>query len=419
MNVVFDGISADLYLKDDTEITGPPGWDGIVNLPVFTEVNVPTVQGPDTVREVTSVLHVGLNEDTLMFDKPVSITFKARAGQDVFFQTGGEQEHILIHTICDANDEASVSAQLSGVGECRVDVGADLVVWTFHFTDFITVGQLPPELVSPEPPVDPGDQPGPDVPPEPPIILPTPHDPPETLPPTSELPRDRQTSRSSSGGGGGGGGGGGHPASGSLDGISVDLYTVSWDCNAGTVWIIAGPDEPELVSAQVRTTAYGVQKAAVSDEILEGRIVFTSDIAPDESYLGVQVYALSGQSILSVSEGITVQECMGEEKFSTYREPADPTLQDDGIFPVPPDIGTRDADPVLPLALVPEPVEPVPVEPAVPVAPAEPVGPVERREPTVPAEPVEPTVQAEPIKRTEDRGLFEMFVDFIRGLFGL
>ena len=408
MNVVFDGISADLHLKNDTEITGPPDWDGVVNLPVFTVVNVPTVQDPDTAQEITSVLHVGLDEDMLVFDKPVSITFGERAAQDVFFREGGGQEQVLIHTTCDANDEASVSAQLNGIGECRIDVGVDLIVWTYHFTDFITVGHLPLDLVPPEPSVDPDDPPIPGTPPDPPDIPPTMPDPPETLPPVPELPRDRQTSRlsSSGGGGGGGGGGGSHPASGSLDDISVDLYSVSWDCNAGTVRIIAGPDEPDLVSAQIRTTAYGMQQAAIlSDEMLEGCIVFTSGIAPDESYVGVQVHAMSGRSILSVSEGITVQECVGEETFSTYREPADPIPQHDGILHVPSGSGVRDEDPAMPPAFVPEPVEPEPVEPAVPAEPAE---------PTMPAEPAEP----KPAKSAEDRGPFEMFVDFIWRLFG-
>ena len=403
MDVVFEGINADLLLRNDTEITGPPDWDGIVNLPVFTEVHVPVVSGPDGgTGDVRSTLHIGLYEDMLTFDKPVSITFEEKAGQDVFFHRGGDDEPVSIDEVCNQNDHESVLDQLSGTGECRIDEGADLVVWTFHFTDFITVGPPPRELVPPDPPVDPGGPPGPGVPPTPP-------DTPETLPPVPELPRDRQVSRSSSGGGGGGGGGS-YQASGSLDDISVNLYSISWDCNAGMVRIVAGPNEPELVSAQVRTTAYGVQKAAVSDEILEGRIVFTSDIAPDESYLGVQVYALSGQSILSVSEGITMQECVGEEMLSTYREPANPIPQDNGILQVPPDSSTRDVNPVLPPVMVPEPVEPVPVEPVEPAVQAEPIES---------AEPVEPIIPANPIKQAEDRGLFEMFVDFIRGLFGL
>ncbi len=412
MDVVFEGISADLLLRNDTEITGPPDWDGVVNLPTFTEVHVPVVSGPDGgTGNVRSTLHMGLYDDMLTFDKPIRVTFEEKAGQNVLFHRGGgDDEPVSIDETCSHNDHESVSVQLNGTGECKIDVDADLTVWTFHFTDFITVGPPPRDLVPPDTPVDPSGPPGP------PSIPPIPIDPHETLPPTPELPRDRQTSRSSSGGGGGGGGGG-HPASGSLDDIYVDLYSVSWDCNAGTVRIIAGPDEPELVSAQVRTTAYGMQQAAISDEMLEGRIVFTSGIAADESYLGVQVHAMSGRSILSASEGITVQECVGEETFSTYREPAGLIPQDDGILQVPSNSGARDADPVMPPAFVPEPVEPVPVEPTVPVEPIKPMisaEPAGSPEPTMPAEPAVP----KPTRQAEDRGLFEMFMDFVWKLFG-
>ena len=131
---------------------------------------------------------------------------------------------------------------------------------------------------------------------------------------------------SSGSGGGGGGGGSGRGNTGvSVSGDDskllddVKLYSVSWDCVNGLVRIVAGPDASGL-HATVRTTAYGLTGAThASDEMLEGRKVFTSSIQPNESYLGVQLTDISGRTLQIRSESITITECIGEKTFDVYQ----------------------------------------------------------------------------------------------------
>ncbi len=138
MDVFSAGIEASLMIETDTEITGFSEWDGVINLPIFVETD--KVQYDDPTHNVTSVLTVGLDNHILEFDKPVRISLKDKAGQEVGFQRGGSIK--MIHTACSDDDLDAVSAQLGGNGECRIDVGPDLLVWTFHFTDFFTVVEL-------------------------------------------------------------------------------------------------------------------------------------------------------------------------------------------------------------------------------------------------------------------------------------
>ena len=134
IDVVFNNITATISFTSETKMTGPVWWDGVINLPVFTETMNVTVHDDNT---VTSVLTVGLDENIIEFNKPVSIIFDGKAGQLVGYMRGETQT--MIGTLCEANDPVTVSGQLNGSGECKIDSGADLVVWTYHFTEFFTI----------------------------------------------------------------------------------------------------------------------------------------------------------------------------------------------------------------------------------------------------------------------------------------
>jgi len=114
------------------KIMGDADWDGVILLPTFKETSTVDA-GTNT---VTSVIEIGLADKELTFDKPVRLAFEGKAGEQVSFERNGIST--LISIICDEDLEASVTAQLGGTGECTITVGADQVVWTFHFTTFFT-----------------------------------------------------------------------------------------------------------------------------------------------------------------------------------------------------------------------------------------------------------------------------------------
>ena len=123
--------------------------------------------------------------------------------------------------------------------------------------------------------------------------------------------------------------GGGGSSSSSISGSSSiqidDIYirSVSWDCNAGTIKIIAGPDS-EYLSVSVRTTQLGVHQASIAaDNQISGYKTFVSSMAQTEDYIGIQAVAQYGRNVNVVNESINVDACVGEK---TYSVPGDDDL---------------------------------------------------------------------------------------------
>ena len=131
-----------------------------------------------------------------------------------------------------------------------------------------------------------------------------------------------------SGGGGGSGsssgigisgGGGGRGSSTWVD--DIYLKSVSWDCNAGTIKIIAGPDS-DYISVAVHTTQLGIHQASIAGDDIPGYRAFVSPMHKTEDYINIKVVALSGRNLVTISESIDVDACVGER---TYHAPDDST----------------------------------------------------------------------------------------------
>ena len=131
-----------------------------------------------------------------------------------------------------------------------------------------------------------------------------------------------------SGGGGGSssssgigisGGGGGRGSSTWVD--DIYLKSVSWDCNTGTIKIIAGPDS-DYISVAVHTTQLGIHQASMAGDDIPGYRAFVSPMHKTEDYINIKVVALSGRNLVTISESIDVDACVGER---TYHAPDDST----------------------------------------------------------------------------------------------
>ncbi len=130
-------VQVDIYLPEGTIVTADADWDGIINAPIATTTTV-TVDGAETV--VTAAITVGSDLYTLYFDQAAKITFEGqvntRAG---WINHAGVFTEIT--TVCDANTQESADSQLGTGEDCKIDVGDDLVVWTKHFSTFMTYTQ--------------------------------------------------------------------------------------------------------------------------------------------------------------------------------------------------------------------------------------------------------------------------------------
>jgi len=129
--------------KIDVAVTIPaatdisnPAWNGILQLPTSqssSSLVLPAPQGQ--VATAKTVIQMG-SSIPLTFNNAVRILFVGQAGAHVgyFYSPTSVTET----TPTCASDDQSIANGLAAGASCKIDVGGDLVVWTKHFTSFVT-----------------------------------------------------------------------------------------------------------------------------------------------------------------------------------------------------------------------------------------------------------------------------------------
>ncbi|MFA5099078.1 MAG: right-handed parallel beta-helix repeat-containing protein [Candidatus Paceibacterota bacterium] len=121
------------------QITGAAGWAGVINVPqVKSNSTVTVVPSLGNTASVSSVIEVGFDDIKLTFDKAVRILIAGQSGKYVGYSRGGV--FTAITNICSADTQVA-GDNLPTEGDCKIDVGNDLVIWTKHFTSFATYTQ--------------------------------------------------------------------------------------------------------------------------------------------------------------------------------------------------------------------------------------------------------------------------------------
>ena len=324
--------SASVSILPMTTVTGPVGWDGVLRLPTFTDVPPDWQAPPGT---ITSMIAIGLDEAALTFDRPVRIMFHDRAGQHAGFERAGQTG--LINTVCLSDGAEQVASQLGGTGDCRIDAGSDLAVWTFHFTRFYTL--LPPAPAEP----------------------------------AAQSPFVR--------GGGGGGGGSTVVSGGSGQASHVYIRSVSWDCEAGTVTVEAGP-YAEGLAVTVLSKTLGLSAAKLKDGIAApGYVLFVAPMDREDDFIQAKALSIGGRDFASATEFLNLDSCAGTKTFQTALKA--------------PEIDARPV-PITPMQVqadAPTPLEQAAVPDPTPNRAAEDLA----REPEIPAQTAEPTQPAQPV----------------------
>ncbi|GEM_PF-5365168 len=123
--------SVNVTLPAGLVITGNSSWDGVINAPT-NKITEFVLNGGD----VSSAIEVGLTNQSLTFNKAVRLLFAGKTGKKVGYDPGNGLYPIT--TLCTADDQVTVDAQLTGNSECKFDNGTDMIVWTKHFTTFAT-----------------------------------------------------------------------------------------------------------------------------------------------------------------------------------------------------------------------------------------------------------------------------------------
>lgn len=124
-----------------TQITGPNNWNGVINTPkVLSSTGIKPTASAGNTAVTSSVVEIGFGDIPLTFDKAVRLLIPGQAGKLVGFQRGSTFSKIT--TNCSA-DTQTAGDNLPAEGDCYIGVGADLVVWTKHFTKFVTYSESP------------------------------------------------------------------------------------------------------------------------------------------------------------------------------------------------------------------------------------------------------------------------------------
>ncbi|MCX6794425.1 MAG: dockerin type I repeat-containing protein [Candidatus Falkowbacteria bacterium] len=131
--------AVNVAIPSNTEIMAPTGWNGIINAPQVKPNSSVTVT-PDSGKTVTisSVIEIGSDDIKLTFDKAVRILMPGQSGKYGGYYRSGVFTKIT--NTCSSDTQTAGNA-LGPEGDCKIDVGSDMIIWTKHFTSFVTYTQ--------------------------------------------------------------------------------------------------------------------------------------------------------------------------------------------------------------------------------------------------------------------------------------
>ena len=129
-----------------TTITASGTWDGVINLPQVTvSYTAPTSDSGYTSASAVGAIEIGANNTPLTFDTPVKLTFAGQGGKGYFIGWSQAGTFYKITAQCDSASTSTVAGiALASGSDCKFDSGvsgSDLVVWTRHFSVFVTYTQ--------------------------------------------------------------------------------------------------------------------------------------------------------------------------------------------------------------------------------------------------------------------------------------
>ena len=117
-------------IPQGTKIQGEANWNGLIIAPTIKTTTDVTVTSGTTKK----VVEVGLSSGKLTFDKATKLTIPGEAGESAGFVRDGV---FTVIPACTAGQIADPNT-LPAEGDCFTTSGADLIIWTKHFTQFVS-----------------------------------------------------------------------------------------------------------------------------------------------------------------------------------------------------------------------------------------------------------------------------------------
>ena len=314
ITTLVNGMNVTVTMPAGVNATGDATWDGIIRLPKPSAARPPPAGAQEihTLRVVISIA----SSVTIHFDQAVRILMSGEGNPNLWVFVNDKSGSYQIAGCKFGNSQEGANNGLAdGDAPCYFMEDGDLIIWTKHFSHFgtYTKAQSVPEPLTGQDETEADDLP--------------------VSPSSSGASTDGDGGESrgsgsgsgsggggsgsgGSGNGGGGGGGGGAPAAIITD---VRIYSVSWDCAAGSVAVTAGPDTDQL-SVNIRTSSVGERPVIQAGGELPGTRSFTSAIAGADEFAVVEAsLAYEGDQV--ITKIVSMGQCAGTVVFDRYEPP--------------------------------------------------------------------------------------------------
>lgn len=133
-------VNVQVQIPQGTMVSAPEGWDGTIHVPAVQATNSVTVTPSNgSTATVNSVIEVGFGDVPLTFNQAVRLLIPGQAGKKAGYVRSGT--FYPISTVLSADDQSTANSTLTSGQDAYLNVGSDLVIWTKHFTRFVTYSE--------------------------------------------------------------------------------------------------------------------------------------------------------------------------------------------------------------------------------------------------------------------------------------
>lgn len=126
--------NVNLSIPNETQVTGPSTWDGKINLPRVVET-------PGIVPSGCRAVEIGAGDTTLILSQPVRIVLAGQARNNKYVGWIKNNTFNFIPFIGTNPADDNPSAAVGVPGDGYLILGNDIVIWTKHFTTFVTYAE--------------------------------------------------------------------------------------------------------------------------------------------------------------------------------------------------------------------------------------------------------------------------------------
>ena len=128
----------EIDIQNHTTVTSDtPGWNGLFSTPTETTIPSELINTPGKTTTIGKAIAVGFAGGKLSFDTAVKIVMINQKGLNAAYT----RDNLSFTPIPNCLPNQTDGSNLPPDGDCKMNVGNDLVIWTKHFTTFATYSQ--------------------------------------------------------------------------------------------------------------------------------------------------------------------------------------------------------------------------------------------------------------------------------------